>query len=238
MGKVERLTHKQIEQAIKRDEFRDFLEGAGHWARNHVESVVIGAVLIAALAFGGVYYLKTRNESAGKASMQLASAENQFQRSLSGGPNAANYASAAGAAFQSIKSEFDASPAGIQAELGLANVAFESGKIDEARQSYEAFVRAHSDSLLAPFAFAASAACLEALNKPSEAAEIYMSLPAKYPKAANAAAALLDAARMYDAAGNKAKLKEAVAALGALSAQNRLPEGLKSKVAAMTAKAG
>jgi predicted negative regulator of RcsB-dependent stress response len=235
MGKVKHLSHQQIQKAIKRNEMREAVELSLDWVKGHVESVVIGAVLLAALIFGLVYFQSGRRESAAKASIQLSMADNQFQRVISMGGNPQMLAQVA-AAYQAVKTEYASSPEALHAELALANLSFETGKYDEAAQAYAAFTAQHGGSTLAPVALAGQGACLEAQNKPAEAAAAYLSVWKNYPKASNAASALIDAARVYAALGDKAGLKESAAALANLESEGRLPDSLKAKAAAVKGK--
>jgi hypothetical protein len=236
LGKVQRLSHQQIRQAIKRDELREFIEDTLVWVRGHVENVIIGSVLLAVLGFGLYYLLSSRQEGGVKASLQLAAADGQFQRALSGPVNGQAYA-AATAAYQGVKAEFDGKPEGLRAELGLANVDFETGKFEEARAAYESFASQHATHALAPVALAGQAASLEGLNKAAAAAELYLSVSKNYPQAPNMAQCLFDAARLFDSLGQKARVKELVVSLEALQSNARLPESLKARLAALKAKA-
>lgn len=231
MGKVTRLTHKQIEAAIKRDELRDFFDEAGDWVKSHLENVLIGLVLAALLAFGAVYLAKSRHEDTIKASVQLASAEQQFARAEGSGDPSAYDAAKAG--YEQVKAGFQGKDEAVAAELGLANLAFAQGKIDDARGAFEQFVANHGSSALAPLAQSGQAACLEASGKLKEAADAYLALGQKTPISAVTALSLFDAARCLQGAGDKARLKDAVAALDQLDSQKLLPESLKSRLQAL-----
>lgn len=236
MGKVQRLSHQQIKKAIKRNELRDFLENVRDWIRGHVENVVIGSVLLAVLVFGLYYLLTNRQEGTVKASLQLAVADNQFRQALAG-PNDSQAYAAAASAYQGVKAEFEGKPEGLRADLGLANVDFETGKFEEARQAYERFAGKHSTSEFAPMALAGQAASLEGLNKAADAAELYLLIPQKYPQAPNAVQCLFEAARIFDSLGQKVRLRETVKALDDLRSSSRLPESLQGRLAVLKAKA-
>jgi predicted negative regulator of RcsB-dependent stress response len=231
MGKVQRLSHKQIEAAIKRDELRDFLTESGDWVKKHLENVLIGVVVVALLAFGAFYLLKNRREDSVKASIQLSSADQAFARAEGSGDTAAMDAAQAG--YQQVKAAFDGRDEALDAELGLANVAFAQGKIDEAAAAYASFISSHGDSPLAPLAASGKAACLEASGKTPDAAAAYLALAQQQPESAVTAQSYFDAARCFQALGNRDALKQVAASLDKLDAEKRLPDGLKDKLVAL-----
>ena len=231
MGKVSRLTHKQIEAAIKRDELRDFIGEAQHWVKSHLENVLIGLVVLALLIFGGVYLMNSRADDAIKASIQLSAADQQFSRALSSGDAQAFDQAKAG--YDQVRAGFDGRPEAAAAELGLANIAFSQGKLDDAKSAYERFIASHSSSPLEPLASSSLAATLEAMNKPKEAADAYLALASRRPTGAVTAQSYFDAARCLEAIKDSARLKQVVSDLDKLDAEKGVPAALKGKLQAL-----
>jgi TolA-binding protein len=60
---------------------------------------------------------------------------------------------------------------------------------------------------MAPLALAGTGYALEAQGKTAQAAAAFASVPEKYPKAMNLAQSCLDAARNFEAAGDKASAR-------------------------------
>jgi predicted negative regulator of RcsB-dependent stress response len=231
LGKVSRLTHKQIEAAIKRDELREFLEMSQEWVKQHLENVLIGAVVFALLAFGGVYLLKSRSDDAIKASIQLSSADQQFSRAASSGESSAF--DSAKAAYEQVRSGYPGKDSAIAAELGLANLLFAQGNLKDAEPAFRKFVSDHADSPLAPLAASAQAACLEASGKIKEAADAYLALAQKAPYSAVTALSYFDAARCMEQLKDTAGLKTVVAGLEKLDSDKNLPDNLKPRLQAL-----
>lgn len=62
MGKVQRLSHKEIEAVIRRNELEDYSVIAVDWVKSHLENVLIGVVAAALLGFGTFYFFKSRHD--------------------------------------------------------------------------------------------------------------------------------------------------------------------------------
>jgi TolA-binding protein len=121
----------------------------------------------------------------------------------------------------------------VAAELGLANIAFNQGKLDEAKSAFERFSASHPSSALEPLAASGLAATLEAMGKLKEAADAYLALAARRPSSAVTAQSYFDAARCLEATKDAARLKQVVADLDKLDAEKGVPAALKSKLQAL-----
>ncbi len=226
MGKVTRLSNEQVKQVLKRDELREYIEDGLHWAKGHMENVIIGAIAVSLAVFGLYYFSSSRGESASRASLQLSGAQQQFAQSVSGGgPQGLAQAQAA---FQAVKAEFDGRSEAEAAELGLAASEFEQGKFEEARAAYERFLASHGSSALAPLARSGQASSLEGLGRLKEAAAAHEQA-ASAEHAPAPALSLMEAARCLEAAGDQPGLRAAVAKLADLDKAGRIPESLKTR---------
>jgi predicted negative regulator of RcsB-dependent stress response len=231
VGKVQRLSHKQIEAVLKRDELEDFLELGINWVKKHLENVLIGVVVLALLVFGVLYLLKNRHEDSVKASLQLSSADQLFARAVSSNDSAGFDSARAG--YEQVKGGFDGTNEAVAAELALANLSFVQGKYDDASAAYSLFLQNHLESPLAPLASSGLASCLEATGKIKEAADAYMTLAKKEPPTAITAQSYFDAARCFENLRDKTSLQQVAQNLDALNAQNLLPDALKSRLQAL-----
>jgi len=231
LGKVSRLSHKQIEAVIKRDELRDFLGEAQDWLKAHLENALIGVVVLALLIFGSVYFLKNRHEDSIKAAIQLSNAEQLYARAAGSGD--ASAFDGAKSAYEQVRTAFPSSDEAVAAELGLANLLFSSGKAAEAQSAYANFISNHPGSPLLPVAQSGQAASLEASGKLKEAADAYLSLANQRPLTAVSASSYVDAARCLEAIHDTQRLKAAVEGLEKLDADKMLPDVLKSRLQAL-----
>ncbi len=236
MGKVRKLTHEEIKQLTKRNEMSYWLHETGVWVKGHLEAVIIGAVVVGVGIFGGYYFLSNQREARDKAAMDLYSAASQAQRAKSSAPLFDPQALAGlGAAYQALATGQAGLPAGIAAELGLADLEYASGRFEAASLAYEKFAAANPDSLLTPLALEGKAACLEAQGKHADALAAYLNLATKPGQAPNRALILLSAARVAESLKDP-RLAEAVSALGQMKGEGSLPKTLESQVSALLAR--
>src|SRR5438874_1226291 len=108
-------SNAQLKQVLKRNEFNDFFENATDWVKGHLENVLIGTVVLAVLGVGAVYLAKNRAEGASRASLQFSSAEQQFNRAMSGGDPAVMEAARAG--YAQVQSDYSSRDEAVAAEL-------------------------------------------------------------------------------------------------------------------------
>lgn len=110
--------------------------------------------------------------------------------------------------LQSIKSKYGGRIAG-EAQYYLARSSFVRGNVEEAEAAFREYVRNyHVNNYVDAAAFAGLAACVESQGKYIEAAEIYLSIPRKYPKNFFSAEAMYQAARCYLLADQRDKALE------------------------------
>lgn len=236
MGKVRRLTHEEIKQLTKRNELDFWLHEAGAWVKGHLEAVIIGAVVLGVGVFGGYYFISSQREARDKASMDLYGALSQAQRAKGSAPLFDPQAlSGLGAAYQAVASSQSGAPAGLAAELGLADVEYASGRFEAAAQAYDKFAAANNKSLLAPLALQGKAACLEAQGKAPDALSAYLDLAEKHPQAPNKALVLLAAARVAESLKDP-RLAQAASALAQMKSEGSLPKSLEGQVSALLAR--
>jgi outer membrane protein assembly factor BamD (BamD/ComL family) len=110
--------------------------------------------------------------------------------------------------LQSIKDKYGGRIAG-EAQYYLARAAFMRGDVEKAEAAFRDYVNNyHVDSYLDVSAIAGLAASVESQGKYAEAAEIYLSIPRKYPKHYFSPEAMYQAARCYLLAGQRDKAVE------------------------------
>jgi len=110
--------------------------------------------------------------------------------------------------FRTLKASYGGRIAG-EAQYYLARTAFLRGNVGEAEVAFREYLDNYSvDKYLDVAALAGLAASIEAQKRFAEAAEIYISIPRKYPKHHYSPEAMYQAARCYLWAGQKDKAIE------------------------------
>src|SRR5262249_26271053 len=95
---------------------------ARDWAKGHLEAVLIGVLVAAALVFGTKFFLQGQRQKALEASKSLAEAQRVFQQAASASAAEAPGAYAqAYAKYQAVVSGYEGTPQAQAARLGQAN---------------------------------------------------------------------------------------------------------------------
>lgn len=186
-----RLTKKEIKQdsfVIWTLKATDFVE---RYTR-HILYCVLGLVVIVAVV---VSYSKWRVQKETKAASILAEARAaQTDTTRSGKERQSTL-------LRKVASDFKGTHSGDEAMILLADLAYDSGRYEEARSQYERYLRSGGNDLLQYSAMTGVAACLEQQQKLDEASLQYQKIADKSPKAFYAPIALLSAGRCYRVAG-------------------------------------
>jgi predicted negative regulator of RcsB-dependent stress response len=181
----------------------DASENLGDWLRAHSRQVSIGAIAVVAIA-AVLYFVRQSNETKElTASRSLVEA----QRSIGSG----NLPLAA-ADLQKLADRYGSTRAGKEAQILLAQVQLQQGKVSEALQTLDAV---GSAGVLQSSVHALRGAALEQSGKSAEAAAEYLRAASSAQLKAEGESYKADAARAYLAAGNRAealKIWEGIAA--------------------------
>lgn len=152
----ERLTRKEIKQ----DEFATVMGKSVEYAESHTKllAFAVGGVLLAAAVLGGLYwFLQNRatqaNEALGKAIRAyrapiVATGAKPDDAAEPSFPNEAARRASAKELLDEVKSRYGMSDAADVADLFLAGLAAQEGRLDEARKLWSDFVDEHGQSLL------------------------------------------------------------------------------------------
>lgn len=182
--------------AATRPTFEEGTETIFGWVQDHWRPILIGAVVIAAIAGLFALYERSQAQKAQRGDRALLEAQ---RSALSGNLPLAQ------SDLQKVVVRYDGTPAAERASIVLAQVLFDQGKYAEGIKTLTPLT---GSSLVGPSAEALIAAGLEAENKFKEAGEHYL-------KAASAATFDLDkanfkasAARAYGQAGDAATAKK------------------------------
>jgi tetratricopeptide (TPR) repeat protein len=223
-----------MRRAIERNEISEYFHQSTEWLKAHLENVIIGAVVAIVAVFIARFYFSNRAERLVKASMLAADAARVYEQALSRGvaKDGKDSLNQAQSKYKEVVDGYPGSPAEPEAVLGLANCDFAAEKYAQAQAAFTAFLTKYPQHPLAPLALASQGYCLEALGKNLDAGESFAAVAARYPQAANKALSQLDAARNYQAAGEKEKAK---AVLESLAKDKDQPETLVAKAKAKLA---
>lgn len=180
----------------------DSAENMVDWLRAHSRQVGFGAIAVVALG-AVLYFVRSSNETR---EMAAARALTEAQRSVGSG----NLPLAA-ADLQRLTDRYGSTRAGTEAQILLAQVQLQQGKVDSALKALD---DVSSAGVLQSSVHALRGAALEQSGKPAEAAVEYLKASTTTQLEAEGESFKADAARAYLAAGNSAeaiKIWEAIA---------------------------
>lgn len=176
------LDRRHLKEVLHRNEMTDTLLDARDWAKSHLEAILIGALVLAALVFGTQFFLQGQRQKALEASKALANAQRAFQQASSlTGAEAAQGFTQAYAAYQAVVSTYDGTPQAQAAHLGLANSLLAQGKPQDAEREFAALDSGDAKDPIAALAAVGKARALELQGKAAEAQAAYQAALAAYP---------------------------------------------------------
>jgi TolA-binding protein len=176
------INQRQVKELLHRDELSDWIMNAGTWVKNHLETVVIGALVAAVAVFGIVFFINGQKQKDLEASKLLAEAHQIFQQS--GNVPAAQQAGAysqAYAKFQAVVGAYEGTPQAQDAKLGMANAQFAQGKYAEAEREYAVLDSGDAQDTIGALAAYGKARALEAQGKAVDAQKAYQDAASRYP---------------------------------------------------------
>ena len=113
---------KHLKEVLHRDDLTETLVRARDWARGHLEAVLIGALVLAALVFGTQFFLQGQRAKALEASKLLGEAQRLFQQAQSlPAAEAPGAFAQAYAKYQAVVAGYEGSAEAQAARLGQAN---------------------------------------------------------------------------------------------------------------------
>ncbi len=182
MKQTPHIDRQHVKQMIHRDEFTEGLLKARDWIRGHLETVVIGVLVAAALVFGIVFFINGQKQKDLEASKLLNEAHQVFLQSGQVAPEqaAAAYGQAY-AKFQAVASTYDGTPQAQDAKLGMANAQYAMGKFDDAARTYGELDSGKNGDAIGALAAFGKARSLEALGKAADAKNAYLAAANRYP---------------------------------------------------------
>lgn len=179
------LDRQKLKQVLHRDDLTETLLQARDWAKAHLEAVLIGVLVLAALIFGTQFFLQGQRQKALEASKLLGEAQRLFQQAQTlPAADAAQGFNQAYAKYQAVASTYDGMAQAGAARLGMANALLAQGKAADAEREYQALDSRDAGDPLAALAALGKARALEAQGKAPEALAAYEALPAAYPASA------------------------------------------------------
>lgn len=186
---------KLSKESLKEDEFVEWIMRTVDYVREHVQLFIGGFIALVVLILAVNYVITSqeqgRNEAATLLGDALIAEENgQLSEAFS--------------LFRQLVDRYGGTPAAAQGRLMLANRYFAQGNYSEAQRLYEeSFSESEKTGPLAFAAWSGLAACLDAQGQLQEAAHKYQQYAVDHPGTAEAALALLAAARCYDRLGER-----------------------------------
>lgn len=175
------LDRQKLKEVLHRDDLSETLLRARDWAKGHLEAVLIGVLVLAALIFGTQFFIQGQRQKSLEASKLLGEAQRIFQQAQGlGAADAAQGYNQAYAKYQAVISGFEGAPQVGPARLGAANALLAQGKAAEAEREYAALDSRDAGDPVGALAALGRARSLEALGKPAEALAAYESALGAY----------------------------------------------------------
>jgi len=156
---------KITKQELKEDKFVKFTLQAKTYIDMHYQKLLrIGLALVAVIVIIIFFYYDSQQNEI-EANSQLGIAEIEFTN---------GQLIKASERLEKLIEKYDGTDAADQGMFLFANILFQQQKIEEARDYFEKFINAYNGSnILLASGYAGLAACEEALNNYSQAAELY-----------------------------------------------------------------
>ncbi len=182
MKQTPHIDRQHVKELIHRDELAEGLLKARDWIRGHLETVVIGLLVLAAAIFGAVFFINGQKQKSLEAAKLLNEAHQIFLQSGQVSPEqAASAYGQAYAKFQAVATTYDGSPQALDAKLGMANTQYALGKYADAEREYTLLDSGDAKDAIAALAALGKARSLEAQGKAAEAKSAYLAVLARYP---------------------------------------------------------
>lgn len=176
------LDRQHLKEVLHQNEVTDTLIDLRDWAKSHLEAVLIGALVIAALGFGTQFFIQGQRQKALEASKLLAEAQRVFQQAQVLAPDEAQQGyTQAYAKYQAVVSGYEGSPQAQAARLGMANALLAQGKPADAEREYAALDSRDAKDSIGALAALGRARSLEAQSKAAEAVQAYQAALSAYP---------------------------------------------------------
>jgi len=176
------MDRQHIKKILHDEDLAHWLLQGRDWVRSHLESVVIGALVLAALVFGAVFFFNSQAQKDIKANQDLSEAHQVFAQA--GTVDAAQVPAAYGQAyakFQNVASTYEGSVQAQDAKLGMANAQYAMGKAADAEREYGALDSGDVKDPIAALAAFGRARSLELEGKPADALAAYQAAMSRYP---------------------------------------------------------
>ena len=218
MGRSSKPTRRELEE----DRFLEWILEAGDYVRERAQLFILGAVGVVAVVFVASYLQTSRETARIEASALLgrvliAESNGQADEGLR--------------LSEQLIDLYPGTPAAAQGLVQLGNRYYSRGRYAEAEQQFQRYLDEHADvDVLTYAAWSGIASCYESRGDFAGAATSYMAYADQKPDDLQSALALLDAARCYRLAGNRAHEKQTLERLARDHAQSPLAARARSQL--------
>ena len=190
-------SQKLSKEELREDEFIEWLMHAVDYVRDHVQNFAIGAVAVVAAILAVNFFIESQEKSKVEAAALLGDvvmAEQSGQMS-----EAIRIA-------DQLLATYAGTPSAAQGTILLGNLHFSKGRYGDAQRYFEMYLADYEPvDVLVNASQSGLAACLEAQGQVAEAAKSYEGIAQRLPGSAQAALAIMNAARCYKLMGDSAK---------------------------------
>jgi len=194
-GESEKLSKDQLRE----DEFVEWIMDAVEYVKERSQLFAYGVVAVVGAILLINYLVESKDISRVEASNLLG----EFMMAEQSGQLAE-----ATRVGEQLVSSYTGTPAAAQGTVFLANIHYAEGRFAEAKNLYQQYINNYEPlDILAHAAQSGLGACLEAEGQLLEAAKHYESYAAQESGSIRGAMALMEAARVFGAVGNRDKQK-------------------------------
>jgi len=176
------LDRHKLKEVLHKNEMMDSLYEARDWAKEHLEAVLIGVLVIAAAIFGTVFFLNSHKQKQLEASRSLEEAQDYFRQGETATPDrAAQNFNLAYQKYQGVVANYGGTPQGHAAALGVANAELALGRGEDAQKAFAALDSKDPKDAVAVLAALGEGRAFEALGRYSDARAAYAAAAKNYP---------------------------------------------------------
>ena len=191
------IDRRHVKEMLQKDELSEWLMHGRDWVLSHLETVVIGVLVVAAVIFGVVFFINGQAQKDLDASKLLNEAHQIFQQAANVPAEQTQAAfGQAYAKFQAVASTYEGTPQALDAHLGMANAQFAMAKYADAEREYGALDSGDAKDPIAALAAFGKGRALEAEGKAADALTVYQAVVTHYPAGPTKALAEVAAKRL------------------------------------------
>jgi tetratricopeptide (TPR) repeat protein len=190
-------SQKLSKEELREDEFIEWLMHAVDYVRDNVQNFAIGAIAVVAVILAVNFFIESQEKSKVEAAALLGDVVMAEQ---------SGQISEAIRIADQLLATYAGTPSAAQGTILLGNLHFSQGRYADAQRYFEMYLAEYEPvDVLINASQSGLAACLEAQGQVAAAAKSYEDIAQRLPGSAQAALAIMNAARCYKLMGDSDK---------------------------------